>query len=55
VEPISQTLERLKLVNFYGDDVVNTCQTGSASVLLSGLKWGVIKGNEVLSLTYRAH
>lgn len=55
VEPIAQTTERLKLVKFYDNDVVTACQAGSAKDLADGVKVSVIKGNDLISLSYRAN
>lgn len=54
VEPVAQTIERLKLVTFYGDDTVKVCQAGSAKDLAQGVKVSIVKGNNLVSLGYRA-
>ncbi len=54
VEPVAQTIERLKLVTFYGDDTVKVCQAGSAKDLAEGVKVSIVKGNNLISLAYRA-
>lgn len=54
VEPAAQTLERLKLVTFYNDDIVKTCGADSAKELAKGVKPQLIKGNNLLSISYRA-
>ena len=54
VEPVAQTIERLKLVTFYGDDTVKVCQAGSAKDLAEGVKISIVKGNNLVSLAYRA-
>jgi len=54
VEPVAQTIERLKLVTFYGDDTVKVCQAGSAKDLAEGVKVSIVKGNNLVSLGYRA-
>lgn len=54
VEPIAQTLERLKLVTFYRDDIVKACDAGSAKDLANSVKVNLIKGNNLLSISYRA-
>lgn len=54
VEPVAQTIERLKLVTFYGDDTVKVCQAGSAKNLAEGVKVSIVKGNNLVSLGYRA-
>ncbi len=53
-EPIAQTLERLKLRAFYGDDVVKSCQVDSAKDLAGGVKVAIVKGNNLISIAYRA-
>jgi uncharacterized protein involved in exopolysaccharide biosynthesis len=55
VEPVGQTLERMKLVTFYGDDTVKACQASSAKDLAGDVKISVIKGNSLLSISYRAN
>lgn len=55
VESVAQTLERLKIVTFYGDDVVKTCQADSAKELADGVKASVVKGNNLLSIEYRTN
>lgn len=55
VEPVAQTLERLKLVTFYSDDIVKTCQVDSAKELANSVKAGLAKGNTLLSIGYRAN
>ena len=54
VEPITQTLERLKLSTFYTNDVVMSCQADQARVLTTSIKSSVIKGNTLLMLKFRA-
>lgn len=54
VEPLAQTLERLKLVSFYSDDEVKACQTVSAQNLAGDVKASIVKGNSLLSISYRA-
>ena len=54
VEPVAQTIERLKLVTFYGDDTVKVCQAGSAKDLAEGVKVSIVKGNNLVSLAHRA-
>lgn len=53
VEPVSQTLERLKLVPFYSDDIVKACDTDSAKDLANSVKVNLVKANNLLSITYR--
>lgn len=54
VEPVAQTLERLKLATFYNDVLVQTCQAPSALALTSGVKASQVKGNSLIQLSYRA-
>lgn len=54
VEPIVQTLERLKLPTFYSKDAVKTCQVDHAKDLTTDIKSSVIKGNTLLMLKFRA-
>jgi uncharacterized protein involved in exopolysaccharide biosynthesis len=54
IEPIAQTLERLKLVTFYSNDLVKTCQALSAKNLTNDVK-AKTKSNNLLSISYRAH
>lgn len=42
VEPVAQTIERLKLATFYGDDTVKVCQAGSAKDLAEGVKVSIV-------------
>ena len=55
VEPIVQTIERLKLVTFYGDELVKACQATSAKKLAEDVKVSLLKGNTLLSVSYRAN
>lgn len=54
VEPVAQTLERLKLVTFYSDDIVKACDADSAKDLANSVKVNLVKGNNLLSISYRA-
>lgn len=54
VEPVVQTLERLKLATFYSDPLVQTCQAPSALALSGGVKASQVKGNSLIQLSYRA-
>lgn len=54
VEPITQTLERLKLTTFYTDDAVKSCQVDNAKDLTTVIKSSVIKGNTLLMIKFRA-
>lgn len=54
VEPLGQTLERTKLVTFYADDIINHCQSTSPRKLAKDVKTNIVKGTNLLSITYRA-
>ena len=54
VEPVAETLERLKRITFYNDDLVKACQTDSAKELANNVKANLVKGNSLLSISYRA-
>lgn len=54
VEPVVQTLERLKIATFYTSEMVQVCQVASAHTLASGLKSSLVKGNSLIQLNYRA-
>lgn len=54
VEPVAQTLERLKLVTFYSEDIVKACDADSAEDLANSVKVNLVKGNNLLSISYRA-
>ncbi len=54
VEPVAQTLERLKQVTFYIDDIVKACDADSAKDLANKVKVNFVKGNNLLSIRYRA-
>ncbi len=54
VEPAAQTLERLKQVTFYRDEIVKTCDVESAKDLANSVKVNIVKGNNLLSISYRA-
>lgn len=53
VEPVTQTLERLRLVAFYTGDIVKDCQVGSAKELENNVRADLVKGNALLSISYR--
>lgn len=53
VEPVIQTLERLKLVAFYTGDIVKGCQVGSAKELENNVRADLVKGNALLLISYR--
>ena len=54
VEPVVQTLERMKPVTFYNEDTVKACQAASAKELANSVKANLVKGNSLLSISYRA-
>lgn len=54
VEPIAQTLERLRITTFYDSDVVQSCQADSANKLVKKVKANIVKGNSLLLISYRA-
>jgi LPS O-antigen subunit length determinant protein (WzzB/FepE family) len=55
IEPTAITLERLKLTSFYSDQVVRVCEAKSAIALKETVKVNILKGNDLLSITYRTH
>lgn len=54
IEPIAQTYERLKLITFYDDSIVDTCQSNSSKELVAKVKVGIVKGNNLISISYQA-
>ena len=54
VEPVAQTLERLKLATFYSEASVQVCQASSALALTGGVKASQVKGNSLIQVSYRA-
>lgn len=54
VEPVAQTLERLKLATFYSEASVQACQAYSALSLTGGVKASQVKGNSLIQVSYRA-
>jgi uncharacterized protein involved in exopolysaccharide biosynthesis len=54
VEPVAQTIERLKLVAFYSDDIVKACDADSAKDLAEDLKVYLVRNNNLMSISYRA-
>jgi len=54
VEPVAQTLERLKLPTFYNDEVVKACQASSMQALASSVNPSQVKGNSLIQVAYRA-
>lgn len=53
-EPPEKTLERLKLVPFYGDSLVESCGSGTSQSLAARIKASVVKNNSLLQISYRA-
>lgn len=53
VEPVVNTLERLKTVTFYDDDVVKTCEAVSAKILSQAVKASILKGTNLIAISYR--
>ena len=54
LEPMPQTLERLKMPTFFTPELVQVCQAPSAPALASGIKSSLVKGNSLIQLSYRA-
>lgn len=54
VEPIGETLERLKLASFYDDALVQICQATSSQRLAESVISSQVKGNWLIKLSYRA-
>lgn len=54
VEPVTQTLERLKIATFYTPEIVQVCQAPLAQVVASEVKSNLVKGNSLIQLSYRA-
>lgn len=54
VESVGLTLERLKRVTFYGDNLVKVCQAVSAENLMGRIKVEIVKGNDLIAVGYRA-
>lgn len=54
VELVPQTVERLKLVTFYPEEIVSACGTKSAKDLVDQMNAGVVRANTLLSVSFRA-
>ncbi len=58
VEPVAQTLERLKLATFYTEELLKACDVKSTVnpklSLATAIKPALVKGNSLIQLTYRA-
>ena len=52
VEPVAQTLERLKLPTFYTEELVKTCQAPSMQALASSVNASQVKGNSLIQVSY---
>ena len=53
VEPPINTLERLKTVTFYSDEIIETCQAASGKSLLQAINVKVIKGTNLITISHR--
>lgn len=54
VEPVVQTLERLKLPTFYDEAMLQACQAPSRQALAASVKASQVKGNALIQVSYRA-
>jgi uncharacterized protein involved in exopolysaccharide biosynthesis len=54
LEPVAQTVERLRLATFYNDEMVKVCGVGSAKDLADKVKVNLIKGSNIFSINYQA-
>ena len=54
VEPVAQTLERLKLPTFYDEPMLQACQAPSRQALSGSVKASQVKGNSLIQVSYRA-
>jgi len=54
VEPVAQTLERLKLPTFYDETMLQACQAPSRLALSGSVKASQVKGNSLIQVSYRA-
>lgn len=54
VEPVAQTLERLKLPTFYDEVMMQACQATSRQALSGSVKASQVKGNSLIQVSYRA-
>lgn len=54
IEPVAQTLERLKIATFYTPELVRLCQAPSRQALASSVKVSQVKGNSLVQVSYRA-
>ena len=54
VEPVAQTLERLKLPTFYDEVMLQACQAPTRLALSGSVKASQVKGNSLIQVSYRA-
>ncbi len=54
VEPVAQTLERLKLATFYTAELLQVCQAPSGAALAGSVKASQVNGNSLIQVSYRA-
>lgn len=54
VEPVAQTLERLKLPTFYTAELVRACEAPSMQALAGSVNASQVKGNSLIQVGYRA-
>lgn len=53
IEPLAQTIERLRLPTFYNETSVKICQATSSLALASSFNASQVKGNTLIRLSYR--
>jgi uncharacterized protein involved in exopolysaccharide biosynthesis len=53
VEPIGNTIERLKTETLYSEELIKTCQVASAKDLLEAMKVKIVKGTNLIAISYR--
>lgn len=54
VEPVAQTLERLKLPTFYTAELLKVCEAPSIQALAGSVNASQVKGNSLIQVGYRA-
>lgn len=54
VEPVNQTLERLKVPTFYSADTVEVCDAESLDMLPIVIKSSLVKNNSLISIKFRS-
>lgn len=52
VESVNEVAERLKLISFYNDELLNSCKGATAGTLKDNTKVTLIKGNKLLEIRY---